>query len=256
MQTRIDRCSDVRKSCPRLYLPTNRVLGLEWLYEEAQIIHGNLSLNTVMYSEQDGRVYAVLNDYDLASQTGIDEPLPQQCTGTLPYMALDLLDPSTRQDGKTTWLKRFDLESFVYLLFLHLTGCASGPEITDNYPYIDWTLGGVRSVMLKKSTWMFRLGTIRVRSEHAPFVDAWLHPLRRLLQSGYIAQDLTRVSTRPNERAVWDEGTLGDNVTFEKFAKILFQPVNADDVDIWDMARRDATASERNVDCGGLLPSF
>ena len=48
----------------------------------------------MMYYEQDGKKYGVLNDFDLAAIMAVGERTPKkqgfERTGTLPFMALDL----------------------------------------------------------------------------------------------------------------------------------------------------------------------
>jgi hypothetical protein len=77
----------------------------------------------------------VLNDFDMAvdlqSESG---PSSLERTGTLPYMALDLL---LRPDGTVKHLYRHDAESFVWVL-LDLASSYSGGRRKTNYHMKDW----------------------------------------------------------------------------------------------------------------------
>lgn len=67
------------------------VIGYRWLYEVPKILHWDISLNNLMFCKEDGNVYVVLNDLDLAIDVDVQSPLSKHCTGTKPFMAIDLL---------------------------------------------------------------------------------------------------------------------------------------------------------------------
>lgn len=68
------------------------------------------------YREGDsGVVVGVLNDYDLASLRSSANPLGNERTGTIPFMAIDLLSKNG-QDGRVEHLYRHDMESFIWVL--------------------------------------------------------------------------------------------------------------------------------------------
>ena len=81
------------------------------------IAHGDVSLSNMMYYEQDGKKYGVLNDFDLAAIMAVGERTPKkqgfERTGTLPFMALDLL---RYPDGQISHRFRHDLESCMWCL--------------------------------------------------------------------------------------------------------------------------------------------
>ncbi|KAF5353169.1 hypothetical protein D9757_012645 [Collybiopsis confluens] len=65
-----------------------------WLYEDAKIFHCDLSMGNIMFRRQNGKVYGVLNDFDLSSSLPLKgQPSSNWRTGTRPYMAYDLLNP-------------------------------------------------------------------------------------------------------------------------------------------------------------------
>ncbi|KAK6992607.1 hypothetical protein R3P38DRAFT_148162 [Favolaschia claudopus] len=63
-----------------------------WLYDKARIIHRDISISNFMYHKVNGKLYGVLNDFDLALSLD-HQPLStsKTRTGTKPYMAIDLL---------------------------------------------------------------------------------------------------------------------------------------------------------------------
>ena len=91
-------------------------LGLYLLWKIG-IAHGDVSLSNMMYYEQDDKKYGVLNDFDLAAIMAVGERTPKkqgfERTGTLPFMAIDLLRHSNGQISR--WF-RHDLESCMWCL--------------------------------------------------------------------------------------------------------------------------------------------
>ncbi|KAF9236381.1 hypothetical protein BU15DRAFT_31016, partial [Melanogaster broomeanus] len=83
----------------------------------AGIHHRDVSPANLMYYRRDDTnrtVVGVLNDYDLASLANGKSPLGNERTGTIPFMAIDLLEPDG-QDGKVKHLYRHDMESFIWV---------------------------------------------------------------------------------------------------------------------------------------------
>ncbi|KAK0475749.1 hypothetical protein IW261DRAFT_1492684 [Armillaria novae-zelandiae] len=87
-----------------------------WLYENAQILHRDMSLNNMMYrkrSKRNIRIRGVLNDFDLSSVIPLQEATSLHRTGTPPYMAHELLGQSD-----IGHLYRHDVEAFYYVLLM------------------------------------------------------------------------------------------------------------------------------------------
>ena len=74
----------------------------------------------MMYYEENGELYGVLNDFDLAAEMDVGDRSPKRLsferTGTLPFMALDLLE---LPDGRMSRWFRHDLESCMWCILLH-----------------------------------------------------------------------------------------------------------------------------------------
>jgi hypothetical protein len=66
-----------------------------------------------MWYKKDGKLIGVLNDYDLSSLATEPGPRGYERTGTVPFMAIDLLT-KRGQRGEVKHLYRHDLESFVW----------------------------------------------------------------------------------------------------------------------------------------------
>jgi hypothetical protein len=64
-----------------------------WLFEVPKILHWDISQHNLMLRKEDGRVYGVLNDLDLAVDADVKSASLKQRTGTKPFMAIDLLRP-------------------------------------------------------------------------------------------------------------------------------------------------------------------
>jgi hypothetical protein len=91
-------------------------------------MHGDVSVNNIMVRRREGKIFGVLNDYDLARVRGYTGPTSRQRTGTQPFMAMDLLD-SDYKGGRT--LPRFDVESLLYVL-LWMACCGPGMKLPLN----------------------------------------------------------------------------------------------------------------------------
>ena len=76
--------------------------------------HNDISKNNLMYDKVN-EDRGILNDFDLAHLRGKPRPSGSERTGTMPFMALDLLIKAAL-NGKITRLYRHDCESFAWVL--------------------------------------------------------------------------------------------------------------------------------------------
>ncbi|KAJ7770470.1 hypothetical protein B0H16DRAFT_1410652 [Mycena metata] len=84
-----------------------------WLYENARIMHRDISRNNLMYRRIDGKVYGVLNDFDLSAHLDKESPsTSKQRTGTEPYMAIDLLVNGPPPPGRWSHASKGGLSIF------------------------------------------------------------------------------------------------------------------------------------------------
>ncbi|KAG2120140.1 hypothetical protein DEU56DRAFT_835979 [Suillus clintonianus] len=70
--------------------------------------------NMMWYRDKLGKFMGVMNDYDLSSLASADGPQGNERTGTVPFMALDLLT-ARAQRGEVKHLYLHDMESFVWV---------------------------------------------------------------------------------------------------------------------------------------------
>jgi Fungal protein kinase len=78
------------------------------------IEHNDISVSNLMY-DRATNCAGVLNDFDLAHVRGMPRPSGMERTGTMPFMALDLLTEDGWA-GKVERLYRHDCESFAWVL--------------------------------------------------------------------------------------------------------------------------------------------
>ncbi|KAF9780566.1 hypothetical protein BJ322DRAFT_1112555 [Thelephora terrestris] len=164
-----------------------------WLYEKVGILHCDLSLKNIMYRKINGKVYGVLNDFDLsswtASLTSDYTRTSQQRTGTPPYMAAGLL-----MGTDTLHLYRHDVESLFYIMLV----LASHHEIQqdgvrtrrglETLPFEEWfdqpsykTLGSL------KQSFLMMLPPLDLSPTFEDFRD-WLQELRFSLHKGILSE--------------------------------------------------------------------
>ncbi|KAF9498467.1 hypothetical protein BDN71DRAFT_1443306 [Pleurotus eryngii] len=96
--------------------------------------HHDVSINNIMYDAQKGR--GVLNDWDLAHSTKRQGSLGRERTGTMPFMALDLLTAPGWM-GQVERLYRHDCESFAWVMVWICGRYDSGQEILQP-PFQGW----------------------------------------------------------------------------------------------------------------------
>ncbi|KAJ7505675.1 hypothetical protein B0H11DRAFT_1975613 [Mycena galericulata] len=190
------------------------------LHEEAKIIHRDVSITNLMYHETGGKMYGVLNDFDLALRLGdTTVSTSKQRTGTKPYMAIDLL-----VDSPLTHLYRHDLESFLYVL-VFLTCKIEGSDLAK------WKDLGMDQLNNAKTS-AIAYGSFPPNKNHFQDFDLWILDLTNLFGTGLNNRRLHNNAVARDERkgGPWpefDEETLGGAVDFDKFAAILEQPITS-----------------------------
>jgi hypothetical protein len=98
--------------------------------------HNDISVENLMYDVredevgdgQNRRYVGILNDYDLAHLHGRIRPTGAERTGTMPFMALDLLTEKA-WNGQVKRLYRHDCESFAWVLLWICCRYDQGKEI-------------------------------------------------------------------------------------------------------------------------------
>jgi hypothetical protein len=110
------------------------VLGHRHLWKGG-IEHNDISVSNLMYDKRNNNA-GILNDFDLALVDGEPRPSGTERTGTMPFMALELLTEDAWA-GKVERLYRHDCESFVWVLLWICSRYDNGAEI-DNPPFDDF----------------------------------------------------------------------------------------------------------------------
>ncbi|KAG2096070.1 uncharacterized protein F5147DRAFT_778431 [Suillus discolor] len=108
------------------------------------VYHRDVSPGNLMWYWKDGKRIGVLNDYDLSSLADDPGPRGNERTGTVPFMALDLLTKEG-QRGEVKHVYRHDVESFMWcfawISLRYKNGVILPPRLR---PLDEWaTLGAV-----------------------------------------------------------------------------------------------------------------
>ncbi|KAF9506111.1 hypothetical protein BS47DRAFT_1353262 [Hydnum rufescens UP504] len=173
------------------------------LHEGPKILHRDISMNNIMFCRgKENRVIGVLIDFDLAVEV---DPQYRSLhldrrfrTGTLPFMAIDLLD----ETDKIHWV-RHDLESNPL-----------GIETTMAFQV--WRKSNMPTLAEKK---VYFLSKSRMYEPTALFgsVAVWVRLLLRLFRH---ARD-AREDTEDETSETLDPETLGGCITYETFLHSL-----------------------------------
>jgi len=158
-----------------------------------------------MLRKEGDKIYAVLNDFDLAVSADVKSISSKHRTGTKPFMAIDLLGGEP-----TVHMYRHDLESLFYVLVWITSRFHEGVEI-EKPPLQEWTEGEV----------------VRVKTSFiltAPFQSTigfqsfrhWVTSMRKMFIDGLWAK-----SQVDSSLSYFDNDTLGGWVTFDTFQSIL-----------------------------------
>jgi serine/threonine protein kinase len=132
------------------------------------IRHKDISASNLMYDKdtKDG----VLIDFDLASMNKTGEPTGMDNTGTMPFMALDLLT-KRGMEGQVKRLYRHDSESFAWVLLWICGRFEHGNEI-ENPPFQEWLNCGYNECRRASMDFVGNRSEYEVTSFYAKFVDA------------------------------------------------------------------------------------
>ncbi|KAG2065069.1 hypothetical protein BDR04DRAFT_1060995 [Suillus decipiens] len=121
------------------------------------VFHRDVSPGNLMWYWKDGKRMGVLNDYDLSSLIDDRGPQGNECTGTIPFMALDLLTAEA-QRGEVKHLYRHDLESFmwvfIWICFHYREGVIIPAALR---PFDDWARLDAVTCGKKKFYFLFRV---------------------------------------------------------------------------------------------------
>ncbi|KAG8727489.1 hypothetical protein FRC11_013058 [Ceratobasidium sp. 423] len=172
------------------------------LYEQ-NVLHCDISIGNLMYDPISQEPYLI--DTDLGKSVDkLGTPSSNHRTGTLPFMAIDLLvrDPPPH-------MYRHDLESFYYVLVWICAGDHLGWHLVDS----------VVHMAKEKTYFMVRFDIEQLRVQKFPELKAtWIAELHRMFSVG----DMTKTMWIKDKRSYsFDEETLGGRVGYDSFLKAI-----------------------------------
>ncbi|KAJ7493595.1 hypothetical protein FB451DRAFT_1020824 [Mycena latifolia] len=179
------------------------------LQEEAQVVHGDISLGSLKYYLRDGQIIGVLTDFDFSSS----QPTRLPRTG-LPFRTIDPLVPNPLPH-----LYRHDLESLFYIVLWIVATYHDGQRVA-NPPLRAWKYLGVADLQKEKRS--FLMSVPPPPTANFKPLQRWIASLFIAFRRGYIARLDPKVL---RSGAPFDDKTLGGNFSFDKFAEILNQEV-------------------------------
>jgi len=116
------------------------------------ILHRDISpSNLMVYKNANGEWIGVLNDYDLSS-TQQDGPSGNERTGTIPFMAIDLLKEQALK-GKVEHLYRHDAESLIWVLAWVCLRYEDG-KLRSNRPLDEWLTADAKQCRKEKNDFL------------------------------------------------------------------------------------------------------
>jgi Fungal protein kinase len=125
----------------------------------------------------------VLNDFDLAHVRGNERPSGTERTGTMPFMALDLLTEDAWA-GKVERLYRHDCESFAWVLLWICSRYDNGAEI-NNPPFNEFITSDYSQCYKEKLTCGTKITQTKPTASHEDFWPVLIQLIRRILERRY-----------------------------------------------------------------------
>ena len=170
-----------------------------------------------MLRKEGDHVYAVLNDFDLAVSADAQSQSLKHRTGTMPFMAIDLL-----REEPVEHLYRHDLESLFYVLVWITSRFNDGKEIPSP-PLQEWAKGDHRIVETSKCA--FILEPSLFPTEKFESFGFHITRMHMMFRQGHAARSNARAFARRfnigSPVTSFDDVTLGGWVTFDTFQSIL-----------------------------------
>jgi serine/threonine protein kinase len=192
--------------------------GYRWLNEIPKILHRDISLDNVMLRKEGDKIYAVLNDFDLAVSADVKSMSSKHRTGTKPFMAIDLIHPDP-----TVHMYRHDLESMFYVLVWINSRFHDGQEIVDRP--LQELADNSGATLLKEKNYVLVSMPPRQTEQFESFgrciVSMQKIFLDRLHVHASYLLDLSVAGSQISSPIHFANDTLDGFVTFDKFQKIL-----------------------------------
>jgi serine/threonine protein kinase len=200
-----------------------RTSGHYHAYTTGKVLHRDLSENNLMFDQLDGEtIKGILNDWDMASLLDDVGEVPistaRHRTGTIPFMAIDLL-----QAKPPIHLYRHDLESFFYIL----VWAAINYDLKRNKRCaprgdIEYWDSNLTNSARNKESFIMNIDTSTEMLSHVQpgfeeVAKEWIQPLIELFRLGRTARLFPSMALAQP----FDHTTYGGHVTFHNFMKAL-----------------------------------
>jgi hypothetical protein len=163
-----------------------------------------------MYRVIDGKIYGVLNDFDLS----VLNNGPHSTSN--PYMVMDLLVPT---GPPPPHLCRFDLESLFYVSVYVVCQYHNGKKI-DDPPFDQWDHLHTTGLRAAKIQFLTDSMNVPPTPNFLAFRNLILF-LKEIFIEGYNARRKADMYASLGVDDTFDNITLGNHITFDKFEMIL-----------------------------------
>jgi len=214
------------------------------LRHKAHLLHRDISAGNIMYTTRNNQDCFILNDFDLAAEVNesgqpMGGPTSRHRTGTLPFMAYELLEDMhnaalAKQRGKEhraiLHCVRFDFESLFWVaLWCAIKVVGQGIprrkdiEATRRMAYlVEWEAGSYHAIATKKSWLLTRAEVLRqanLSPTFAPLMD-WFVGFQTCFADGVLKRQgwlnkQERRKTKDAPETFQQFETLHDEVTLE-----------------------------------------
>ncbi|KAG1793255.1 uncharacterized protein HD556DRAFT_1270987 [Suillus plorans] len=129
------------------------------------VLHRDVSPSNLMVYRLRGQFMVVLNDYDLSSFKR-DGPRGLERTGTVPFMAVNLLSPAAIA-GKVEHVYAHDAESLIWVLTWVCLRYEKGMLLSTNRPLEEWLkMDAIRCSKDKAHFWSAKMGDMCPSGSH------------------------------------------------------------------------------------------
>ncbi|CAL1713359.1 unnamed protein product [Somion occarium] len=159
----MERLESMMTLQPQLFMSSwLQVVKCHYFVWECGVEHSDISEGNVMYrtKKKGNIIYGVLNDWDLATLRNKTDHGGLERTGTIPFMALDLLTEKYWK-GKIKRLYRHDLESLVWLLpWVSLNYTSDGYRLNGQVKY--WITGNYMACRKEKNDFLNSLSEFHI----------------------------------------------------------------------------------------------
>ncbi|KAK0463029.1 uncharacterized protein EV420DRAFT_1476790 [Desarmillaria tabescens] len=197
----------------------------KWVYDHPRIIHRDISPGNIMWRHNaKGDLCGVLNDFDLSTRLHATGPSSVQRTGTLPYMAYELLI-SDENGNPPQHLYRHDIESIFYVILLRCCRYDFVTTLEHVIPqrikvpsrFDEWCTTDREPLNDKKGNFWFRDSRPIVNKGFTDF-EPWLRDLYRQFMLGFAFKRLEEGGKEP-----FDDQTLQGQVSYPTIVNICRQ---------------------------------